>query len=148
MSKKLKKDFDRDKMYSKIMPTSIPEPEALEDQRIFAPVLKKEPAGPPPELELSAPSMHNYMEDMLREKLMHTMKVLRSCQCERCQLDVLAIALNALPAAYAVTEKDDSAGRIKDLRREYEVKVTATLIKAIQQVKSAPRHTKAGPPLI
>jgi len=134
-------------MYSKIMPTSVPEPEEPEDQRIFSPVLKKEPAEPPMELEFSVPRMHNYMEDMLREKLMHTMKVLRSCQCERCRLDVLAISLNALPAAYAVTERDDSAERIKDLRREYEVKVTATLIKAIQQVKSAPRHKSAEPPL-
>ena len=147
MSKKLKKDFDRDKMYSKIMPTSVPEPEELEEQRFFAPVLRQEPDEPPLELEFSVPRMHNYMEDMIREKLPHTMKVLRSCPCERCQLDILAIALNSLPAAYAVTEKDDGAERIKNLRREYEVKVTATLIKAIQQVKSAPRHKSAEPPL-
>ena len=81
------------------------------------------------------------MQDILLEKLPHTMKVLRSCQCERCRLDILAIAMNSLPTAYAVTtEAEDSLERVKKLRRDYEVKVTATLIKAIQQVKNEPRH--------
>jgi competence protein ComFB len=81
------------------------------------------------------------MQDILLEKLPHTMKVLRSCQCERCRLEILAIAMNSLPTAYAVTtEEEDSLERVKKLRRDYEVKVTATLIKAIQQVKNEPRH--------
>lgn len=142
--KKLKKDFDRDKMYSKIMPTSAPE--ILEEDKL--PVITK-PAEPPMiALELSGPRLHNFMEDMLHEKLPHTMKVLRACPCERCQLDILSIALNALPPSYAVTEMDDAGERVKRLRREYEVKVTATLIKAIQQVKNNPRHGDGGlPPL-
>jgi hypothetical protein len=49
--------------------------------------------------------------------------------------------MNTLPPAYAVTAEDeDSLERVKRLRRDYEVKVTATLIKAIQQVKNEPRH--------
>lgn len=149
MSKKLKKDFDRDKMYSKIMPTSDAGEQDVIEESSFAPVIPKTDE-PVLELELSVPRLHNFMEDMLREKLPHTMKVLRACPCERCELDILSIALNSLPAAYAVTEKDDAAERVKNLRREYEVKVTAILIKAIQQVKNEPRHGKNGinPPIV
>jgi competence protein ComFB len=139
LAKKLKKDFDRDKMYSKIMPTYTKE-DGYEEE------IERESAEPPepPEQEAAEPEklrLHNYMQDILLEKLPHTMKVLRSCQCERCRLDILAIAMNSLPTAYAVTtEEEDSLERVKKLRRDYEVKVTATLIKAIQQVKNEPRH--------
>jgi competence protein ComFB len=141
LAKKLKKDFDRDKMYSKIMPTFTKEDGREEDAERETTL----PAPPEPqEREDAEPEklrLHNYMQDILLEKLPHTMKVLRSCQCERCRLDILAIAMNSLPTAYAVTaEEDDSLERIKKLRRDYEVKVTATLIKAIQQVKNEPRH--------
>lgn len=137
-------------MYSKIMPTSVPDPDeaaedGLEDElQPFEPVLPGDDSEP----EFSVPLLHNYMEDMLREKLPHTMKVLRCCSCERCTLDILALTLNSLPSSYAVTVRDETLDRVKVLRREYEVKVTATLIKAIQQVKSAPRHGSGGmPPL-
>jgi competence protein ComFB len=141
LSKKLKKDFDRDKMYSKIMPTFTKE-DGYEEDAEREPIL---PATPEPQVrEAAEPEklrLHNYMQDILLEKLPHTMKVLRSCQCERCRLDILAIAMNSLPTAYAVTaEEEDSLERIKKLRRDYEVMVTATLIKAIQQVKNEPRH--------
>ncbi len=145
MAKKLKKDFDREKMYSKIMPTYVKEAEHDIDEPPPAPA--PAPAKPAePEIEtLPEPEklrLHNYMQDILLEKLPHTMKVLRSCQCERCKLDILALAMNALPPAYAVTAQGDDSGgeRIKRLRREHEVKVTATLIKAIQTVKNEPRH--------
>ncbi len=144
MAKKLKKDFDREKMYSKIMPTYVKEAER--DTTEPPPAPPPAPAKPAePEREaLPEPEkllLHNYMQDILLEKLPHTMKVLRSCQCERCRLDILALALNALPPAYAVTSQEDDGGdRIKRLRREHEVKVTATLIKAIQTVKNEPRH--------
>jgi competence protein ComFB len=102
-----------------------------------------EPDGPAPfhrEEQDQLPKLHNYMEDMTLEKLAHTTKVLGACDCPRCQRDILALALNQLPAAYAVTEKKDAARCIVKLKGVYEVKVTASLIKAIQQVKMNPRH--------
>lgn len=143
MAKKLKKDFDREQMYSKIMPTYTRE-FGQDGDELQEPELPEQPEPeiePGPEIEPKRLRLHNYTQDILLEKLPHTMKVLRSCQCERCRLDILAIAMNSLPPAYAVTVgEDDGADRVKKLRREHEVKVTATLIKAIQQVKNEPRH--------
>jgi competence protein ComFB len=134
MPKKIKKDFDKEKMYSKIMPSL-----ALTDRQP-----KEEPGDAPPlppEAETEQlPQLHNYMEDMMREKLAHTTKVLGACDCPRCQQDIMALALNQLPAAYAVAESPEEARYMLKLRGVYEVKVTASLIKAIQQVKINPRH--------
>lgn len=122
MSKKIKKDFDLEQMYRKIMP-SIPVGEELPRQE-----------EDPPE-----PRLHNYMEDMVREKMDHTMKTLNACTCGRCRQDILALTLNQLPAAYAVADPGDTH-YLKKLRGAYEVKVTAAIIQAVQQVAKAPRH--------
>jgi competence protein ComFB len=137
MPKKIKKDFDKEKMYSKIMP-SIAErgdtPTAEERELGFAGIpAMQEDSG-------EAPALHNYMEDMMLEKLPHTTKVLGVCDCPRCVSDIMALALNQLPAAYAVAEQPDKSRMMQKLRGLYEVKVTASLIKAIQQVKMNPRH--------
>ena len=126
MAKKMKKDFDKEQMYRKIMPSiAAPEPD--------------EPPEPEPPEPAGVPRLHNFMEDMLLDKLERTAKVLQACDCERCRQDIMVLALNQLPPAYAVAAPDD-ARQMRKLRGAYEVKVTASLIKAIQQVKSSPRH--------
>lgn len=112
-------------MYRKIMPSAAPSvPEA--------PVAVQEAEAEPLR-------MRNFMEDMVRDKLEHTLGVLECCDCERCRGDIVALALNQLPTAYAVADGND-AYYMKKLRGAYEVKVTAALIRAIQQVKQNPRH--------
>jgi competence protein ComFB len=133
LPKKIKKDFDKEKMYSKIMP-SLAMAERQKEEPGDAPVSAAGDDGEP------LPKLHNYMEDMMADKLAHTTKVLGACDCPRCQQDILALALNQLPAAYAVAETIDEPRYLAKLKGVYEVKVTAALIKAIQQVKINPRH--------
>lgn len=83
--------------------------------------------------------VHNFMEDMVLERLDHTLNVLNGCGCERCKKDILAIALNQLPSAYAVIQGDTTHYR-KKLKGHYEIKVTSALIRAVQEVKKHPRH--------
>lgn len=137
--KKQKKDFDRDQMYSKIMPSITLDNPRFEEEAFGLVEGIGAPEGVP-RGQTAVPELRNYMEIILREKLPRTTEVLRACTCERCTLDVLALALNALPPAYAVETGEENPDRVKSLRQNYEVKVTATLIKAIQQVKNAPRH--------
>lgn len=121
MAKKVKKDFDKEKMYRQIMPSIEPE--------------TAEPV-PPEDTQLG---LHNHMESLLRDKLDHTLQVLGGCGCPRCRMDILALALNQLPPVYAVSTAEDGV-RIKKLRGLYEIKTTAALIQAVQTVKAAPRH--------
>jgi hypothetical protein len=134
LPKKIKKDFDKEKMYSKIMPSlAAPGRPAKEEPVSTVPPAAEEESD-------QTPHLHNYMEDMMLEKLPHTTKVLGVCDCPRCQSDIMALALNQLPAAYAVAEQADEPRYMTKLKGVYEVKVTAALIKAIQQVKIHPRH--------
>lgn len=137
-----KKDFDKEKMYAKIMPSIAPAERPVEvPQEKPSPEAAASAAAPDPAgEELAGPGLHNYMEDMVRDRLEHTMKVLSACDCPRCRQDIMALALNQLPSSYAVAGDGDEARYLKKLRGAYEVKVTASLIKAIQQVKTNPRH--------
>jgi len=63
------------------------------------------------------------------------------CKCQRCQDDIMAIALNNLPAKYVVSEE----GRIytKTIYDQIggKAQVIAAIISAIQVVAAKPRHT-------
>jgi len=129
-----KKDFDLERMYQRLVPSMQADEPAEE------PVLAHQPISFASQESENQPfEPVNLMEYILLEKIDHTMRMLRACDCPRCRGDVLALALNQLPASYAVDpERFDS--KVSDLRRIHEVKVTSALIMAVQTVKANPRH--------
>lgn len=72
------------------------------------------------------------MKDIIRD-----MKV---CTCEKCSLDIAAIALNYLPPKYIVSEKGELYSRIDALRQQFEVDVITAVTRAVTIVKNNPRH--------
>jgi len=62
------------------------------------------------------------------------------CRCERCRLDILAIALNNLPARYVVTERGATFSRASSLDVQIAVDTVTELTKAIEMVMKDPRH--------
>ncbi|MCL2579683.1 MAG: late competence development ComFB family protein [Oscillospiraceae bacterium] len=133
----VKKDFDKEKMYSKIMPSIVTPPPSQE------PPDKDEVPGEEEEIPARGRQQYilrNFIEDLVMDKLDHTILMLRGCECEWCKKDVMAKALNELPAAYTVIEPSDLHETVGALRANYEVKVSSALIKAVQAVKSNPRH--------
>jgi competence protein ComFB len=138
VARKAKKDFDKDQMYSKIMPSIVTVP----------PQTQVEQAPPQRDDALEADYvqqqyvLRNFMEDIVMDKLNRTMTMLRCCECERCKKDVMAYALNELPSAYMVTEPQELEANVKQLRKTYEIKVTSALIQAVQKVKACPNHKK------
>ena len=62
------------------------------------------------------------------------------CTCDKCLLDIAAIALNDLPPKYIVTEKGELYSKIDTLRQQFEVDVIAAITKAAVLVKRNPRH--------
>lgn len=144
--KKLKKDFDKEKMYQKIMP-SVSSDLSDKPELHAEPPQPQEEAGRPPAAEQPQPpaplyTLRNFMEDMVLERLVHSIQMLRGCECERCKKDVMAIALNALPPAYKTVPHQSVDEAVSALRGQYEIKVAAALIKAIQAVKQNPRHDR------
>ncbi|MGE5328906.1 MAG: late competence development ComFB family protein [Deltaproteobacteria bacterium] len=85
-------------------------------------------------------NIKNYMEEVVYGFFDEILKDLNVCNCEKCRMDIAAIALNQLPAKYIVTEKGELYSKINTLRQQFEVDVIAAITKAAVLVKRSPRH--------
>jgi len=62
------------------------------------------------------------------------------CKCEKCTMDIAAIALNELPAKYVVTDKGVLFSKIDALQAQFEIMVTSAILRAAQIVQKRPLH--------
>ncbi len=82
----------------------------------------------------------NYMEEIVFNQIKEILEDINMCTCEKCILDIAAIALNDLPPRYIVTEKGELFSKINALKQQFEVDVVAAVTKAAVLVKRKPRH--------
>lgn len=85
--------------------------------------------------------LYNIMEDEVKyaiDKILKTRKDI--CDCEKCRLDIAAIALNHLPPKYVVTEKGELYERANNLNLQFEADVVKEVAKAIEKVNRKPQH--------
>ncbi|HPZ04851.1 MAG TPA: late competence development ComFB family protein [Clostridiales bacterium] len=82
----------------------------------------------------------NYMEEIVFGQMKEVLADINMCTCEKCLLDIAAIALNDLPPKYVVTEKGELYSKINTLRQQFEVDVVSAITKAAVLVKRRPRH--------
>jgi len=85
-------------------------------------------------------NIKNYMEEVVYMLLDDILKDLNVCKCDKCKMDIAAMALNQLPARYIVTEKGELYSKINALRQQFEVDVISAITKAAVLVKRSPRH--------
>ncbi len=62
------------------------------------------------------------------------------CTCDRCKLDVIALALNAVPSKYVVTDKGELFGRANLMTNQSDADIIKEVTKAIDIVRDSPRH--------
>lgn len=86
------------------------------------------------------PQIKNYMEEIVATTIKDVLEDINMCTCEKCIMDISAIALNDLPPKYIVTEKGELYSKINALKQQFEVDVIAALTKAAVIVKRRPRH--------
>ena len=130
--KEKKKDFSKEAMYRKIMP-SISAPMEIDPER-------DEPVIPEEIIPVPEYTAYNIMELVVRTKLPQTMMTLGACDCEQCKNDCVSIALNNLSCHYIVGDEDYIREKAKALRVKNEIKITAAIIRAVQMVIDNPRH--------
>lgn len=85
----------------------------------------------------------NYMEHVIDLKIDAIIKSIDMCNCEKCRLDVKAIALNNLPPRYVVTSKGILYSKLNELELQFEVDVQKEIVKAAMIVKENPRHEES-----
>lgn len=62
------------------------------------------------------------------------------CDCPRCRLDVLAIALNDVKPKYVVTTKGLAYARMGELQAQFRADTIVAVTRAMKIVKAHPRH--------
>jgi len=82
----------------------------------------------------------NYMEDCVIDQVEEIMKGMEACTCDKCKMDVAAIALNALPPKYVVTRKGQLYTKLSVLQHQFNVDIISAITKAIVLVSERPRH--------
>ena len=58
----------------------------------------------------------NYMEEIVFSSIKEVLDDIKVCSCDKCILDIAAIALNELPPKYIVTEKGELYSKVDSLR--------------------------------
>lgn len=85
--------------------------------------------------------LKNLMEDEVLYAIDKLMKDDNNiCTCDRCKLDIAAIALNNLESKYVVTEKGNLYAKLNTLNYQFDVDITKELTKAIKIVGERPSH--------
>ena len=84
--------------------------------------------------------LHNYMEDIVLSNLNLLLEKEDMCKCEKCRLDIMALALNRLPSKYVVTQKGHVYAKLAELELQLKADVIRELTRAIEIVKKNPQH--------
>jgi competence protein ComFB len=85
-------------------------------------------------------NLKNYMEDVVIKLTDKYRKESDMCQCEKCRLDVIALALNGLPPVYIVTQIGEMFASIDSTYLQNQVNAEIAVLNAISMVRNSPKH--------
>ncbi|HHW56710.1 MAG TPA: late competence development ComFB family protein [Clostridia bacterium] len=84
--------------------------------------------------------LKNYMEEAVDQMMDKVLKNLDVCKCDRCRMDIKALALNNLPPKYVVTEEGELYVKTNELVRQFEVDIIKAITMAAIKVNNNRRH--------
>lgn len=85
--------------------------------------------------------LKNYMEDAIDHLMPSVLKDYNGiCKCEKCTLDIKALALNGLKPMYTVTNDGSVYLKVNELNNQFKVDIINEIIKAVEIVAKNPRH--------
>ncbi|MDP4125324.1 MAG: late competence development ComFB family protein [Bacillota bacterium] len=85
--------------------------------------------------------LKNHTEIVVRQAIKDYFRQNKTCcSCERCQADIMALALNRLPPRYYVSLRGEILTRNESHALPDQARVMADVVRAAQQVGAAPSH--------
>ena len=85
--------------------------------------------------------LRNLMEDAVEDAINQLLSGKENvCHCDRCKLDIAAIALNNLKPKYVVTEKGSLFAKVDILDYQFDVDLIKEVTKAAKIVGNEPQH--------
>lgn len=87
--------------------------------------------------------LQNYMEVLVEETLGKIVSEYpKACICERCKLDMMALALNNLPPRYIVAERGLTHINLEATSAQFNSDVLYAVTRAIELIGMRPRHAQ------
>lgn len=87
--------------------------------------------------------LKNYTEIVVQQVLLDYLRKNQvSCSCERCQADIMALALNRLPARYYVSSRGEIMTQWESQALPDQARIMSEVVRAAQQVNEAPSHPR------
>lgn len=83
----------------------------------------------------------NFMEHIVLDLVKDVTNNMNVCNCEKCLMDITAIALNNLPPKYIVSEKGELFSKVDTLKKQFEIDSVTAITKAALIVINNPRHS-------
>ena len=114
----------------------VPQPEPVEETSA-EPVVEEPAAEKPDEEEVICA---NIMEILVERKAETYMELFGLCCCDRCKMDVQALALTERPAKYVVMGKNELPLRLSLYEGRMNTAITAQILRACKVVLAEPRH--------
>lgn len=87
--------------------------------------------------------LKNYAEVVITELATRLIPEYGLCRCDKCRLDVIALALNQLSPQYVVTEKGALLASADILVMQKSTDYLSAVLSAVRMVESSPRHETA-----
>lgn len=85
--------------------------------------------------------LRNYMEDAVDHIIPSVLENYSDiCKCEKCILDIKAIALNKLKPMYTATINGSVYIKVNELNNQFRIDIINEIMKAIAIVSKKPRH--------
>lgn len=82
----------------------------------------------------------NVTEQIVEKRMQEILPTIDCCKCEKCYLDMMAIALNYLKPQYVNTEKGQLIKLAENTSIQKTVDIDIACIKAIDIVSRSPQH--------
>ena len=82
----------------------------------------------------------NVTEQIVEKRMQEILATIDCCKCEKCYLDMMAIALNYLKPQYVNTEKGQLIKLAENTSIQKAVDIDIACVKAIDIVSRSPQH--------
>lgn len=121
-------------------PAPVPEPSpAAGPEPAPAAPAAPQPAEEPDEEHYS---VLNVTQALVEEKTDKYIKMFGMCTCQRCRIDVIALALSNLPSKYVVVSDKDINPRLSMYESKYSAAVITQVMSACKKVLEKPHHKR------
>ena len=85
-------------------------------------------------------NLKNSNEELVSDLTKEIMAETDMCRCEKCRLDIMALALNQLQPSYVVTFKGGLLATLNSTHIQAQADAMAAVLRATDMVRASPQH--------